>query len=114
MNTSLFLTLWAAFAAVSWLSPKNQDIGTIPAGEVYQTAFVYQNTGTEAITIDNVRTTCGCTVPDWNQHLLPPGQKDTLRVLLERNNRGRFRQKIKVFFHHQRQAEVLTLRGKVE
>ena len=114
MTPLLYILMLSLSSSVSWLSPKNQDVGAIAAGHPYRTHFIYRNTGTDSVAIDNVRTSCGCTVPDWSRHPLPPGQSDTLHVVLEKNNRGRFRQKIKVFFSHQRRADVLFLRGIVE
>lgn len=114
MMAWLNLLLLSLAPSIVWLSPKNQVVGTLSSGQAYRTQFVYRNVGTDPVTIDNVRTTCGCTVPDWSRHPLPPGQSDTLHVVLEKNNRGRFRQKIKVYFHHQRRAEVLILSGQVE
>ena len=36
-------------------------------------SFVFKNLGEEAIVINRVRSTCGCTVPDWPREPIEPG-----------------------------------------
>jgi hypothetical protein len=33
--------------------------------------FAFKNPSSEPLTVDNVRTTCGCTSPDWDADVIP-------------------------------------------
>ena len=37
--------------------------------------FEFTNTGGEALIIQNVSTSCGCTTPEWTKEPVKPGQK---------------------------------------
>jgi len=49
--------------------------------------FTFRNTGTTALVIQDVRTTCDCTAPDWSKQPIPPGGTGFVRV--EYDVRGR-------------------------
>jgi len=103
-----------SFSSIQWLTPVTHDFGTVARGESVTHEFIYQNNTSSPILIDNVRTTCGCTAPDWSKAALPPGMSDTLRVVFEGQQRGSFRKQIKVYFNTQRRAERLHITGTVE
>ncbi|WP_421869651.1 DUF1573 domain-containing protein [Marinoscillum sp.] len=61
--------------------------GDITQGDVVTHIFKYENTGNEALVISNVRTSCGCTAPDWNREPLAPGE--TAEMTIRFNSRGK-------------------------
>ncbi|WP_258097843.1 DUF1573 domain-containing protein [Marinoscillum pacificum] len=63
------------------------NFGEIKQGEVVTHVFKYENTGNEALVISNVRTSCGCTAPDWNREPLAPGE--TTEMTIRFNSRGK-------------------------
>ena len=53
---------------------KVHDFGTIMDGEAQETVFYYTNTGEAPLVITEIKSTCGCTVPqDWSRAPLLPG-----------------------------------------
>ena len=112
----IHLFLYCAFsvAGIHWLTPTDHDFGTVRRGESVSHHFVYQNNTTGPIVIDNVRTTCGCTAPDWSASALAPGATDALRIVFQGQKKGSFRKQIKVYFSAQRRAERLQITGTVE
>jgi hypothetical protein len=48
--------------------------------------FVFKNSGTLPLSVTNVRTTCGCTVPQWSGDIVLPGQEGFIEVVF--NPRG--------------------------
>jgi Protein of unknown function (DUF1573) len=58
-----------------------QEIGELTAGETAEVAFPLSNTGTDPLTIEEVKTSCGCTTASYPQ-TLQPGEKGTLQVRL--------------------------------
>ena len=109
-----FLSWIAPEPSWEWLDPLEHDFGDIPQHEEATHAFRYVNTGEVPLTIDNIRTSCGCTTPDWAQSPVMPG--DTGVILLEYDARdpGYFRKQSKVYFHGYRKAEKLYIEGFVE
>ncbi|MAE86267.1 MAG: hypothetical protein CMB80_26265 [Flammeovirgaceae bacterium] len=63
------------------------DFGEITQGDVVTHVFKYENTGNEALVISAVRTSCGCTAPDWNREPLAPGE--TTEMTIRFNSRGK-------------------------
>ena len=61
--------------------------GDITQGDVVTHVFTYENSGNEALVISNVRTSCGCTAPDWNREPLAPGE--TAEMTIRFNSRGK-------------------------
>lgn len=56
------------------------DFGNIVQGEIVKTKFHFKNVGNAPLKISDVKTTCGCTVGDYPQKLIPPGGEGDLAV----------------------------------
>lgn len=57
------------------------DFGDIEKGKSVETTFVYKNTGDAPLVITDIKSTCGCTVPqDWNREPLAPGESGKFTV----------------------------------
>lgn len=57
------------------------DFGTIMDGTPVETVFKYTNTGKSPLVVSNIKSTCGCTVPeDWNKEPLAPGESAQFTV----------------------------------
>jgi len=53
---------------------KEHDFGEIVNGTPVSTVFNYTNTGKSPLVITDIKSTCGCTVPqDWSKEPLAPG-----------------------------------------
>jgi len=98
---------------VTWLSPKTHDFGLIEHNRAVSVDFRFQNTTAQPLLIDNVRTTCGCTVPEWEKGAILPDSTGVIRVQYDAQKRGTFRKRILVFFSAQRKAEKLFIEGEV-
>tara|TARA_B100000683_G_scaffold61589_1_gene59934 strand:+ start:76 stop:552 length:477 start_codon:yes stop_codon:yes gene_type:complete len=60
---------------------KVHDFGTIMDGEAQETVFSYTNTGEAPLVITEIKSTCGCTVPqDWSRAPLLPGESSQFTV----------------------------------
>ncbi|MDO6597126.1 DUF1573 domain-containing protein [Oceanihabitans sp. 2_MG-2023] len=57
------------------------DFGEIEAKTPVETVFTYKNTGKTPLVITNIKSTCGCTVPqDWSKEPLSPGDSGKFTV----------------------------------
>ncbi|MGM5470065.1 DUF1573 domain-containing protein [Flavobacteriaceae bacterium LMO-SS05] len=60
---------------------EEHDFGTIINGTPVETVFKYTNTGKSPLVVSNIKSTCGCTVPeDWSKEPLAPGESGHFTV----------------------------------
>lgn len=95
----------------SWPQGTHADVGELQRGTTIEHAYKLKNIGTEPLVVETIRTNCGCTVGDYPEQPILPGQTGVIRISYHARNLGYFQQKIKVFLVGQRRAEVLTLEG---
>jgi len=66
------------------------DFGTLIEGEIVECIFKYKNIGDAPLKMLSVTADCGCTVPEFNQKKLLPGEEDKIKVVFNssgfRNN----------------------------
>jgi hypothetical protein len=76
--------------------------------------FEFTNTGGEALVIQNVSTSCGCTTPDWTKEPVMPGQKGFVSAAYNPAGRpGSFEKYITVQSNAEPAVVKLTISGVV-
>lgn len=111
---SLFLiSIGLSAQDIVWLSPKEHDFGELKRYKPQQIDFEYQNNTDEAIVVDNVRTTCGCTSPNWSEEPVLPGEKSKITIEYDARKMGYFYKKVKVYFSGIRKGHKLYVEGDV-
>lgn len=70
------------------------DFGDIHQGEKVEHVFAFENSGTEALILNNVVTTCGCTATEWPREPIAPGKKGEIKVVF--NSAGKMSRQNKV------------------
>ncbi len=117
LTISLALLSWllqpTAEPLVAWLDETEYEFGDIPHNEPVQHTFSFKNISGEALTIDNVRTSCGCTGTTWNAAAVPVDSVGTIVLEFDAKQTGYFRKYARVFFTGQRRAERLWVTGYV-
>jgi hypothetical protein len=98
---------------VEWRSPVHHDFGAIKHLQPVTVSFVFKNLLSTPLVIDNVRTTCGCTAPDWSEAPTAPGAENTILIEYDAKKIGYFEKKIKVYFDGVRKPETLIIEGEV-
>ncbi len=101
-------------SVVRWPDGVEHDFGQVRLGHTVEHHFVFENIAAEAIALETIRTECGCTVADWPEEPIAPGQRGEVRVDFHADRSGPFRKKIKVYFDRQRRAEILWINGVVK
>lgn len=99
---------------VEWISPLTHDFGDLKINIPVTHVFRFKNISERALTIDNVRSSCGCTASDWSDELVEPGKEGKLEIEFDARKAGYFQKKITVYFSGQRKGEKLTIEGYVE
>lgn len=74
------------------------DFGKIPQGKPVTHEFELINTGNEALVIENVQASCGCTTPEWTKDAIPAGGVKKIKVGYNAALAGKFEKAITVFY----------------
>lgn len=94
---------------------KTHDFGKIfeEDGNV-SVKYVFSNTGTVPVIIQQVRSSCGCTTPDWTKTPVNPGKKGfVMATFSPRGRSGNFAKTVSVTTNAEMQPIVLRLKGEV-
>jgi hypothetical protein len=64
------------------------NFGKVTEGEKIGHAFIFINEGTGSLVITSATTSCGCTVPEYEDKPIPPGGNGTLEVVFDTSGRN--------------------------
>ncbi len=90
------------------------DLGDFPRDKGKQTvSFKFTNTGKGKLVINNVSTSCGCTVADYPKHFIKPGGKGEITVTYDGTKKvaGKFQKSITVYTDGGKKFTRLHLSG---
>jgi len=87
-------------------------------GKIYKNSdgtcqFTFENTGKEPLVLSKVRSSCGCTVPEWPRKPILPGKKATIDVEYDTRKPGRFHKTITIYSNAERSPIVARIKGEV-
>lgn len=88
------------------------DFGKIQQNRPVTHNFEVINNGKEAIKIDNVQASCGCTTPEWTREPIQPGASSFIKVGYNAAAEGPFTKTISVQYNGN-QSATLTISGNV-
>lgn len=63
------------------------NFGTINQGDVFETDFIFTNTGDADLVITSARGSCGCTVPEWPREPVAAGASSQIHVKFNSTNK---------------------------
>lgn len=89
------------------------DYGKIAFGADGSCEFKFTNNGTGQLILNNVKSTCGCTVPDWPKQPIAPGESETIKVVYNTNRSGAFTKGITVYSNATENTIRLLIKGEV-
>lgn len=89
------------------------DYGTIAQDADGVRYFKFKNTGSEPLIIKNAVGSCGCTVPEWPQDPIYPGQTGLLKVKYETSRLGTYTKKITVTTNETNSTHELSIKVNV-
>lgn len=90
------------------------DYGTILYGGDGAYEFVFHNKGSEPLLLNNVRSTCGCTTPEWPREPIPAGESGKIKVIYNTRIMGSFSKSVTVYSNASEKPIVLVIKGNVE
>lgn len=89
------------------------DYGTIVQGSDGTCTFNFASNGKAPIVLNNVKASCGCTVPEWTRTPVAPGQSGSIKVTYNTNTVGAFNKSITVHSNAKNSPVVLMIKGVV-
>ncbi len=89
---------------------KEYNFGTIIQGEKVSYTFSFKNTGKSDLVINNVKASCGCTLPRWSKQPIASGDKGEIEVIFDSHGRsGDQKKTITVYANTQPKTETLHI-----
>jgi hypothetical protein len=89
------------------------DYGDIEKGSDGVKVFQFENIGTEPLIIENVYSSCGCTVPTWTKAAIAPGKSGEIQVKYDTNRVGPIRRTITIYSNADEPTKAVKIKGRV-
>jgi len=89
------------------------DFGTVFQGDKTEYDFKFTNSGKEPLIISDVRSSCGCTVPEWPRNPILPGQSATIKVKYNSNAVGGINKQVTIMSNAVNSPVNLRITGTV-
>ena len=90
------------------------DFGVIPCEKEAVCSFEFTNPGKTMLIINDVKPSCGCTVPEWSKEPIRPGGKGQIKIKYDAAFPGVFHKSIAVFYNGGGSPDSLEIKGEVE
>ena len=89
------------------------DYGTIAQNSDETRFFSFTNTGDAPLLITKVKTSCGCTVPNYSKAPIMPGESGELEIKYNTNKLGAFTKTVTVTSNAEGGNKVLKIKGNI-
>jgi hypothetical protein len=89
------------------------DYGEIPFKGNGDCEFAFRNTGKTPLVVKYVKSTCGCTIPDWSSKPIKAGEQGIIQVRYDTKQVGSFNKSIYVYSNAKNGVQRLYIRGRV-
>lgn len=86
MGQDISETDTASFAQIA-VDKSDFNFGDLVQGETAEHIFVFKNTGNNPLILNNVLSTCGCTVPEWPDQPIQPGKEGNIKVVFNSSSK---------------------------
>lgn len=86
------------------------DFGEIEAKTAVETVFKYKNTGDAPLVITDIKSSCGCTVPqDWSREPLSPGEEGQFTVKFNGSGTNKVSKTITITANTEKGTEMVKI-----
>lgn len=89
------------------------DYGEIKKGSNGVRVFEFTNTGDAPLVIEDVKSSCGCTVPTKPEKPILPGETGKIEVKYDTNRPGPIRKTVTVYSNAEEPVKALKIKGTV-
>ncbi len=113
MIVTSFSTIKAQETAKFEFKTEVIDYGDIEKGSDGIKTFQFKNVGSAPLNIENVYSSCGCTVPTWTKAAIAPGRSGEIQVKYDTNRVGPIRRTITIYSNADESTKALKIKGRV-
>lgn len=99
-------------ATIEWDFTEH-NFGSIKKGNPATVEFAFKNPGMIPLVITNVKSSCGCTVPDYPKQPIAPGAEGTITVTYDAKTSGFFTKTVTVYTNTSDGHTELFIKGEV-
>lgn len=92
----------------------SNDFGTIQYKKETTCVFEFSNPGKTMLIINDVKSSCGCTVPEWTKEPIRPGEKGIIKIKYDAAFPGVFHKTVEVIYNGLESPFSLEIKGEVE
>ncbi len=108
------LVSFAANAQAKFQFEKDEiNYGSIEKGSDGVREFNFTNVGDQDLIITDVKSSCGCTVPEKPTEAIAPGESSSIKVKYDTNRVGKIRKTITVYSNADEPIKALKIKGEV-
>ena len=94
---------------------EEHDFGSIINGTPVETVFKYTNTGKSPLVVSNIKSSCGCTVPeDWNKNPLAPGESAQFTVKFNGKGANQISKTVTLTTNTEKGTETVRIKAFIE
>lgn len=108
-----FATAQAQKTAKMEFKSETIDYGEIKKGSDGVRVFEFTNTGDAPLVIEDVKSSCGCTVPTKPEKPILPGETGKIEVKYDTNRVGPIRKTVTVYSNSDEPVKALKIKGTV-
>jgi hypothetical protein len=90
------------------------ELKDLHAGKTSEAVFVLKNTGTNPLVIQQVESSCGCTIPEWEKQPIVAGKSTEIRVKITPEKSEYFNKTVTVYCNSEKGRISLKVKGVVE
>lgn len=101
-------------AAVIEFKEAYYEYGKIETGDIIEHEFEFSNTGKSDLFVLDVRTSCGCTIPEYSKEGIAPGGSGMVKIKFDSTDKaGKQNKKMTVISNAKNRSENIYLYGYV-
>ncbi len=89
------------------------DYGTVEQNSDGTRIFTFTNEGNAPLMITKVKTTCGCTVPNYSKAPIMPGDSGELEIRYNTKKTGAFTKTVTVMSNAEGGNKILKIKGNI-
>jgi hypothetical protein len=101
---------------VTTVEPERTEIvlNDLQAGKTSEAIFVLKNTGTNPLVIQQVESSCGCTIPEWEKQPVAAGDSTEIKVKIAPEKSEFFNKPVTVYCNTEKGRISLIVKGAVK
>ena len=105
-----FITI-ASYAQEFKFDTETIDYGKIDKGADGIRTFTFTNIGDQPLIIKDIKSSCGCTIPEKPKKPILPNQKGSIKVSYNTNITGGFSKSITILSNVKKERTVVKIKG---